>query len=304
ELTARWRAMRGFLYQFSNFGRLPAPALQSLVDKLTPKEVAKGDIVLREGEPPGPMYIIEKGRVRVYSGTNGQVRQLAFLREGNFFGELSILTSAPRSASVQALADCRLLALAPEAVQELNQQFPEFASLMEERRAQYNLATEAHLPLDFAQEELPAESSTANKVELDEPQEDLEDKRQALDTEDPFADETGLFRKRKKRIRSIPLVQQVDEADCGAASLAMVCRHFGRKVSLARIRQLCHTSRDGTSLKGLTHAATELGLAARALKVSVRNLPRMPLPAIIHWQGNHWMVLVDVTPKLVRVADP
>src|SRR5215471_17593995 len=42
ELTARWRAMRGFLYQFSNFGRLPAPALRSLVDKLSPKEFAKG----------------------------------------------------------------------------------------------------------------------------------------------------------------------------------------------------------------------------------------------------------------------
>src|SRR6516164_3868275 len=154
ELTARWRAMRGFLYQFSNFGRLPAPALQSLVDKLSPVEFAKGQLILREGEPAGPMYIIEKGRVRVYSGTDGQVRQLAFLREGNFFGELSILTKAPRSASVQALADCRLLALAPEAVQEINQHSPEFARLMEERRTQYNLATADHLPLDFVQEEL------------------------------------------------------------------------------------------------------------------------------------------------------
>ena len=302
ELTARWRAMHGFLYQFSNFGRLPAPALLSLVDKLTAKEFAKGEIVLREGEPAGPMYIIEKGHLRVYSGSNGQVRQLAFLREGNFFGELSILTGAPRAGTVQALTDCRLLALAPEVVQEMNRQFPEFAKLMEERRAQYSLATEAHVPLDFAQEELPAESSTANKVELDEAEEDQVET--PTEAEDPFADETGLFRKRKRRIRSIPLIQQIDEADCGAASLAMVCRHFGRKVSLARIRQLCHTAWDGTSLKGLTHAATELGLAARALKVSVRNLPRMPLPAIIHWQGNHWMVLVDVTPKLVRVADP
>jgi HlyB family type I secretion system ABC transporter len=305
ELTARWRAMHGFLYEFSNFGRLPAPALLNLVDKLNPREFAKGEIVLREGEPAGPMYIIEKGRVRVYSGTDGHVRQLAFLREGNFFGELSILTGAPRAGTVQALTDCRLLALAPEAVQEMNRQFPEFARLMEERRAQYSLATEAHVPLDFAQEELPAESSIANKVELDEPQEDLAERPEELDGKDPFADdETGLFRKRKGRIRSIPLIQQIDEADCGAASLAMICRHFGRKVSLARIRQLCHTARDGTSLKGLTHAATELGLAARALKVSLRNLPQMPLPAIIHWHGNHWIVLLDVAPKLVRVADP
>jgi ATP-binding cassette subfamily B protein len=304
ELTARWRAMHGFLYEFSNFGRLPGPALLQLVDKLSAKEFAKGEIVLREGEPAGPMYIIEKGRLRVYTGTDGQVRQLRFLREGNFFGELSILTGVPRTSTVQALTDCRLLALAPEAVQEMNRQFPEFAKLMEERRAQYHLATEAHVPLDFAEEVLPAESSTANKVELDEPEQELAEEPEELDGEDPFADQSGLFRKRNQRIRSIPLIQQIDEADCGAASLAMICRHFGRKVSLARIRQLCHTARDGTSLKGLTHAATELGLAARALKVSLRNLPQMPLPAVIHWQGNHWMVLLDVATKLVRVADP
>ena len=86
------------------------------------------------------------------------------------------------------------------------------------------------------------------------------------DTEPQFADESGLFRKGKKRIRKIDHIEQIDEMDCGAASLAMVCRHFGREVSLARIRQLCHTSRDGTSLKAICHAATELGLAARALK--------------------------------------
>ena len=92
--------------------------------------------------------------------------------------------------------------------------------------------------------------------------------------------------------------------DCGAASLGMICRHFGRKVSLSRIRQLCHTSTDGTSLKAICRAATELGLAARALKVSLRNLPLMPLPAIVHWEGNHWMVLYDVADTYVKVADP
>ena len=163
---------------------------------------------------------------------------------------------------------------------------------MEERRAQYSLGTEARVPLDFAQEVLPAEATTANKVDLDEKQAEPKETADESGREEPFADETGLFRKRKKRVRSIALVQQIDEADCGAASLAMICRHFGRKVSLARIRQLCHTARDGTSLKALTHAATELGLASRALKVSLRNLPQMPLPAIVHWQGNHWMVLI------------
>ena len=88
------------------------------------------------------------------------------------------------------------------------------------------------------------------------------------------------------------------------ACLGMICRHFGRKVSLARIRQLCHTATDGTSLKAISRAATELGLAARPLKISHRHLHLIPLPAIVHWEGNHWIVLYDVEEQFVRVADP
>ena len=47
--------------------------------------------------------------------------------------------------------------------------------------------------------------------------------------------------------------------DCGAASLAMVCRHFGKAVSLARIRQLSHTSLDGTSLRAICQARQRAG---------------------------------------------
>src|SRR6202040_1955748 len=122
--------------------------------------------------------------------------------------------------------------------------------------------------------------------------------------EAPFADDEGLFRKRAKRVRKMEHIAQIDEMDCGAASLGMICRYFGRKVSLARIRQLCHTATDGTSLKALCRAANELGLAARALKVSLRNLSAMPLPAIVHWEGNHWIVLYHVDEQFVRVADP
>jgi ATP-binding cassette subfamily B protein len=100
------------------------------------------------------------------------------------------------------------------------------------------------------------------------------------------------------------LVRQIDEMDCGAACLAMVCRYFGRSVSLARIRRLVHTSLDGTSLRALCHAAEELGLAARSVKTSGQRLGEMPLPAIVHWQGNHWVTLYDVGAKHVRVADP
>ncbi len=300
EMTARHRAVHGFLYEFSNFGRLPVPAMRSLIEKLAPIEVAKGDAIIKEGDPPGPMFILEKGRARAFAANNGSQRNLAFYRDGDFFGELSILNGSPRAASVEAYSDCRLLALDPDAVRDLKRHFPEFGRLMEERLAQYNIKTEARVPLDFTTEMLPAEAAAQNKVALD----DHAPVPEGDESKAPFADEEGHFHKKEKRIRKFEYIEQIDEMDCGAASLGMICRHFGRKVSLARIRQLCHTATDGTSLKAICRAATELGLAARALKVSVRNLPVMPLPAIVHWEGNHWMVLYDVADDFVRVADP
>jgi HlyB family type I secretion system ABC transporter len=299
ETTGRNRALQSFLYQFSNFGRLPAPALRGVIDKLKPAGFAKGSLIIREGDDAGPLYVIEKGRARAFTGVNGRDQNLAFYREGDFFGELSILNGSPRAASVEAFSDCQLLALDPKSARDLRRRFPEFDKLLSERLALYQAKTEARVPLDFTTELLPAETQVQDKVELDGEQPPTEEEK-----EDPFADEQGLFRKRGKRIRKIDHVTQIDEMDCGAASLGMICRHFGRKVSLARIRQLCHTATDGTSLKAITRAATELGLAARALKVSLRNLPMMPLPAIVHWEGNHWIVLYDVDEQFVRVADP
>ena len=300
ETTGRNRALQSFLYQFSNFGRLPIPGLQGMIDSLKPVTVEKGNLIIHKGDDAGPLYILQKGRARAFAGLDGQERNLAFYREGDFFGELSILNGSPRAASVEAFTDCQLLSLEPKAVRHLRRRFPEFDKLLSERLALYEAKTEARIPLDFTTELLPAETQVHDKVELNGEQPSAEPDEK----EEPFADEHGLFRKRGKRIRKIDHIMQIDEMDCGAASLGMICRHFGRNVSLARIRQLCHTATDGTSLKALARAASELGLAARALKISLRNLPLMPLPAIVHWEGDHWIVLHDVDEQFVRVADP
>jgi HlyB family type I secretion system ABC transporter len=300
ETTGRNRTLQSFLYQFSNFGRLPTPVLRSMIEKFKPVSVQKGNLIIGEGDDAGPLFIIEKGRARAFTALNGREHNLAFYREGDFFGELSILNGSPRSASVEAFTDCQLLALEPGAVHVLRRRFPEFEKLLSERLALYQAKTEARIPLDFTTELLPAETRVHDKVKLDGRRRPPERE----DKQEPFADERGFFRKQARRTHKIDYIMQIDEMDCGAASLAMICRHFGRKVSLARIRQLCHTATDGTSLNALVRSATELGLAARALKVSLRNLPMMPLPAIAHWEGNHWIVLYEVNPDFVRVADP
>ena len=97
---------------------------------------------------------------------------------------------------------------------------------------------------------------------------------------------------------------QIDEMDCGAAALAMVCRYFGRRVSLPRIRQLAHTALDGTSLRSIVSAASELGLSARAAKTAPEDIDSLGLPAIIHWEGNHWIVAERTTRRHVHIVDP
>src|ERR1043165_6311778 len=167
ETTGRNRALQGFLYQFSNYGRLPTTVLRGIIDKLTPVTVQKGNLIIREGDGAGPLYVIEKGRARAFAGLNGRERNLAFYREGDFFGELSILNDSPRAASVEAFTDCQLLSLEPKSVRDLRSRFPEFDILLSERLARYQANTEARVPLDFATELLPAETQVHDKVQLD-----------------------------------------------------------------------------------------------------------------------------------------
>src|SRR4051812_8922158 len=218
ETTGRDRALQSFLYQFSNFGRLPTPVLRGMIDKLKPITIEKGNLIIREGDDAGPLYIMQKGRARAFAGFDGQTRNLAFYRAGDFFGELSVLNGSSRAASVEAFTDCQLLSLEPRSVQDLRRRFPEFDKLLGERLALYQAKTDARVPLDFTTELLPAETQAHNKIELDgeHPAAETED------VQDPFVDEEGLFRKRGKRIRKIDHVMQIDEMDCGAACLGMI----------------------------------------------------------------------------------
>jgi ATP-binding cassette subfamily B protein len=305
ELQIKHRSLHNFFRLHSSFAKLPIDALRTLITELEPVAVEAGTLVIRQGDDPGPMYIVEEGRLRVFIETDGQRKYLNYLRKGDFFGEMSLFKGARRAANVEAVGPCRLLKLKPETFNRLVQENPQFKEQIEQRIAQYDFKEIARVPLDFAQEILPAEAAAPKIVSPDQvgppPKEKPTAKAEALG---PFAEEDSKFVKKPKRWFRFPHVFQVDEMDCGAASLAMVCRAYGRRVSLARIRQLAHTSLDGTSLKAICTAATELGLAARPVKAEPKDLIQMPMPAIVHWEGNHWVVLYEVTEDHVRVADP
>ena len=303
EIQTKNRNLQNFFRAYTPFARLPVEALKILLAELEMVPVKRGDVVIHEGDDPGPMYIIEEGRFRAFKTEDGERRYLAYLRKGDFFGEVALFTGSKRRGSVEAVSDSSLLRLNRETFERLIANYPQFKAQIEERIAQYDYKRVAQVPIDFADEILPAESEVQQKVgprQVDQVEgTDVESTRLG-----PFSSPEGYFVKRSKRIRRFPYLRQIDEMDCGAASLAMVCRYFGRTVSLAHIRQIVHTATDGTSLKAICSGAEALGLAARSVKASKANLSQMPLPAIAHWEGNHWLVLYNVDKRWVRVADP
>src|SRR5438128_2528775 len=265
-----------------------------------------GDLIVKQGDPASAFYILISGRARVVKSgaNNGEEIVLATLRPGDSFGEAALTEGGTRTATVRCSTSVEVLRLDRAEFLALTETAPEFKEYMQVTRRARTLQSFLYEFSNFGRLPTLALREVIEKLER------VQFRKGNLiikegDSAGPmYILEKGRFRKKKRRIRKFEHITQIDEMDCGAASLGMICRHFGRKVSLARIRQLCHTATDGTSLKALCRAAVELGLAARALKVSLRNLSVMPLPAIVHWEGNHWMVLYDVDVTQVRVADP
>ncbi|MEA5603415.1 peptidase domain-containing ABC transporter [Nostoc sp. UHCC 0252] len=104
--------------------------------------------------------------------------------------------------------------------------------------------------------------------------------------------------------RRYPFFAQQSASDCGAACLVMVSRYWGKRFSVNRLRDLANVDRNGASLRGLLVAAESLGFATRPVKAGLQQLAKQSLPAIVHWEGNHYIVVYEITPKHVIVADP
>lgn len=107
------------------------------------------------------------------------------------------------------------------------------------------------------------------------------------------------------RRRRVPVVLQMNAVECGAACLAMVLGYHGRHASLADCRDSCAPGRDGVTARTIATSARSFGLQVKAYSVqSDADLKNVPLPAIIHWNFDHFLVLERITAQGVEVVDP
>ena len=94
--------------------------------------------------------------------------------------------------------------------------------------------------------------------------------------------------------------KQSDAKDCGPTCLKIVAKHFGKTIAIQELRKLTETTRAGSSLLGLSEAAEKLGFRSLGVKISLEKLLEAPLPCILHWNKNHYVVLYKITNSKLR----
>jgi ATP-binding cassette, subfamily B, bacterial CvaB/MchF/RaxB len=103
---------------------------------------------------------------------------------------------------------------------------------------------------------------------------------------------------------TLPVIEQTEAAECGLACLAMIASYWGHYIDLNTLRRQHPVSLKGMTLRGLVEIARHLNLSCRALRIELDHLRELRLPAILHWDLNHYVVLKSVTRKGVVVHDP
>ena len=107
----------------------------------------------------------------------------------------------------------------------------------------------------------------------------------------------------RRRVRT-PLLLQLTQTECGAASLGIVLAHFGRWVSIEELRETCSVGRDGCSAADIFRAARRYGLEVKGWRKQPRDLRNMPLPMILFWEFNHFVVLEGFDKGRFLINDP
>lgn len=101
-----------------------------------------------------------------------------------------------------------------------------------------------------------------------------------------------------------PTYKQTESKDCGPTCIKIIAKHYGKTINTQELRQLSETTRQGSSLMGLSDAAELIGFRSLGIKLAYKKLKEAPLPCIVHWNKNHYVVLYKIKKDTVYISDP
>src|SRR5688572_28195804 len=105
-------------------------------------------------------------------------------------------------------------------------------------------------------------------------------------------------------MRTVPVILQSEAPECGIACLAMVASFHGHRTDLSAMRLRLSPSLKGITLKHVAQIAETMGLTARGVQVPLESLGKLRLPAVLHWDLNHFVVLTEASGRKITVHDP
>lgn len=105
-------------------------------------------------------------------------------------------------------------------------------------------------------------------------------------------------------MNKFPHYSQPGQKDCGPTCLKIIAKYFGKVIPLQKIRDLCETSPSGSNLLYISEAAEKLGFRSTGARISYQILKEIPLPCIVHWGNNHFVVVYKIKKGRIFISDP
>ena len=266
-------------------GDVPGEVMRVLFARLKREAVEEGTTVVERGQLGQRFYLIGSGQLEAVSEDGNTV----ILRPGDYFGD-----DRDDKTVIRSRRDSALFYIDKSDFNKLKAMMPGFEEALEKGRisggdqgsngALFRQARQVPEPPveQFVTQEGTEANTASNVVNI------------RIDGEKPQVPTAFRF----------PFLKQHDQSDCGAACLGMICKYYKMPIGLNRLRDMSNVSRYGTSMAALAEAAETIGFVTRGVRTGYEALMRTELPAILHWEGNHFVVLYQINKKEVKIADP
>ena len=101
-----------------------------------------------------------------------------------------------------------------------------------------------------------------------------------------------------------PNYRQTESKDCGPSCVKIISKYFGKTISIERLRNLSENTREGSNLLTLSDCLEKIGFKTIGVKISTERLNDAPLPCIIYWNQNHYVVLYKIKKERYFISDP
>ncbi|MBW1657357.1 peptidase domain-containing ABC transporter [Flavobacterium quisquiliarum] len=105
-------------------------------------------------------------------------------------------------------------------------------------------------------------------------------------------------------MKRFPHYRQADNKDCGPTCLKIIAKYYGKTINIQELRDFSETTREGSNLLFLSDAAEKIGFRTLGVKLSVQRIEEAPLPCILHWNKDHYVVLHKIKKDKYYISDP